>query len=75
MCTGVYRGRGVSRLMCTYAVTLFLFMFLSCGVLFYLQKFFSDLFDKVIYIDIYRASFILLLLLLLSVNVIAVAVS
>ena len=39
MCTGAYRGRGVSRLMCTYALTLSLFMFLSYGVLFYLQKF------------------------------------
>ena len=36
MCTGAYRGRGVSRLMCTYALTLSLFMFLSYGVLFYL---------------------------------------
>ena len=26
MCTGVYRGRGVLRLMCTYALTLSLFM-------------------------------------------------
>ena len=36
MCTGAYRGRGVSRLMCTYALALSLFMFLSYGVLFYL---------------------------------------
>ena len=27
MCTGMYRGSGVSRLMCTYALTLSLFMF------------------------------------------------
>ena len=39
MCTGALRGRGVSRPMCTYAVTLSLFMFLLYGVLFYLQKF------------------------------------
>ena len=36
MCTGAYRGRGISRLVCTYALTLSLFMFLFCGVLFYL---------------------------------------
>ena len=36
---GAYRGRGVSHLMCTYALTLSLFIFLSYGVLFYLQKF------------------------------------
>ena len=39
MCTGAYRGRGVSRLMCTYAVTLCLFLLLFCGVLFYLYNF------------------------------------
>ena len=39
MLTDGYRGRGVSPFMCTYALTLSLFMFLSCGVLFYLQKF------------------------------------
>ena len=39
MFTDAYRGRGVSRFMCTYAFTLSLFMFLSYGVLFYLQKF------------------------------------
>ena len=39
MFTDAYRGRGVSRFMCTYALTLSLFMFLSYGVLFYLQKF------------------------------------
>ena len=39
MCTGAYSGNGVSRLMCTYALTLSLSMFLSYGVLFYLQKF------------------------------------
>ena len=38
MFTDAYRGRGVSRFMCTYALTS-LFMFLSYGVLFYLQKF------------------------------------
>ena len=36
ICTGAYRGRGVSCLTCTYALSLFLFMFLSYGVLFYL---------------------------------------
>ena len=36
----------------------------------------GDLFDKVFYIDIYRAFFtVLLMLLLLSLNVITVAVS
>ena len=39
MCTGACRRRGVSRLMCTYALKLSLFMFLSNGVSFYLQKF------------------------------------
>ena len=41
MYTGAYRsrGKGVSGLMCTQALTLTLFMFLSYGVLFYLQKF------------------------------------
>ena len=34
MCAGAYRGRGVSRLKCTYALALYLFMFLSYGVLF-----------------------------------------
>ena len=33
MFTDTYRGRGVSRVMCTYALTLSLFMFLSYGVL------------------------------------------
>ena len=33
MFTDAYRGRGVSRFMCTYAFTLSLFMFLSFGVL------------------------------------------
>ena len=33
MFTGAYRGGGVSRFMCTYALTLSLFMFLSYGVL------------------------------------------
>ena len=32
------RGRGVSRFMCRYALTLSLFMLLFCDVLFYLQK-------------------------------------
>ena len=36
MCTGAYRRREVSRLMCTSALTLSIFMFLSYGVLFYL---------------------------------------
>ena len=36
MCTGVYMGRGVSRLKCTYALTLSLFMFLSYGAFSYL---------------------------------------
>ena len=39
MFTGAYRGGGVSRFMCTYALTLSLFMFLSYGVLLYWQKF------------------------------------
>ena len=39
MCTGACRGRGVSRLMCMYAIKLSLFMFLSYVVLFYLQNF------------------------------------
>ena len=39
MCTGAYRERGVSRLMCTYTLTPSLFMFLSYGVLCYLQNF------------------------------------
>ena len=39
MFTDAYRGRGVSRLMCTCALTLSLFMFLFYGVLFYLKKF------------------------------------
>ena len=39
MCTGAYRRRRVSHLMCMYAVTLSLFMFLSHGVLFNLKKF------------------------------------
>ena len=34
-----YRGREVSRFMCTYALTLSVFMFQFYGVLFYLQKF------------------------------------
>ena len=34
MCTGAYRGRGVSRVMCTYAITLSFFMFFSDGALF-----------------------------------------
>ena len=38
MFTDAYRGRGVSHLAYTYALTS-LFMFLSYGVLFYLQKF------------------------------------
>ena len=33
MFTDAYRGRGVSRFMCTYALTLSLFMFLSYRVL------------------------------------------
>ena len=33
------QGRGISRPMCTYALTLSLFIFLSYSVLFYLQKF------------------------------------
>ena len=33
MFTDTCRGRGVSRVMCTYALTLSLFMFLSYGVL------------------------------------------
>ena len=33
MFADAYRGRGVSRVMCTYALTLSLFMFLSYGVL------------------------------------------
>ena len=37
MFTDAYKGRGVSRFMCKYAFTLF--MFLSFGALFYLQKF------------------------------------
>ena len=36
MCTGAYRGRGISRLLCTYALTISLFTFLFYGVLFYL---------------------------------------
>ena len=39
MFTDAYRGRGVSFFMCTYALTLSLFLFLSFGVVFYLQKF------------------------------------
>ena len=39
MCTGAYRGRGVSHVMCTDVLTLSLFMFLSYGVLFYLHNF------------------------------------
>ena len=38
MFTGAYRGRGARRLMCSYALTPFLFMFSAYGV-FYLQKF------------------------------------
>ena len=38
MFTDAYRGRGVSPFMCTYALTLSLFMFLSYDVWFYLQK-------------------------------------
>ena len=34
MFTDAYRGRGVSRFMCTYALTLSLFVFLSYGVLY-----------------------------------------
>ena len=33
MFADAYRGRGVLRFMCTYALTLSLFMFLSYGVL------------------------------------------
>ena len=33
MFTDAYRGRGASRFMCTYALALSLFMFLSYGVL------------------------------------------
>ena len=33
MFTDAYRGRGVSRFMCTYLLTLSIFMFLSDGVL------------------------------------------
>ena len=36
MFTDPYRGSGVSSSMCTYALPLFLFMFLLYGVLFYL---------------------------------------
>ena len=36
MFTDAHRRRGVSRFMCTYALTISLFMFLSYGVLFYL---------------------------------------
>ena len=36
MCTVVYSGTVVSLVMCTYTLTLSLFKFLSCGVLFYL---------------------------------------
>ena len=39
MCTGAYRERGLSRFMCTYALTPSLFMFLSYGLLFYLREF------------------------------------
>ena len=39
MCTGAYRGRGVLRLMCMYALTLSFFMFLSYSILFYMQNF------------------------------------
>ena len=46
MFTDAYRGRGVSRFMCTYALTLSLFMFMSYGVLLYLQKFNLTLIQK-----------------------------
>ena len=36
MCTVVYSGTVVSRVMCTYTLTLSLLKFLSCGVFFYL---------------------------------------
>ena len=36
MFTDVYSGIGISRFMCTYTLTLSLFMFLSNDVLFYL---------------------------------------
>ena len=39
MFTGAYRGTRVSHLMCTDALALSLFMFLSHGVLFNLKKF------------------------------------
>ena len=41
MCTGAYRGRGVSRLMCTYALTdnySFHVFVLRCVVLTYIKK-------------------------------------
>ena len=34
MCTGAFKGRGVSRIMCTYALILSLFMVLLYGVCF-----------------------------------------
>ena len=50
MCTGAYRGRGVSRLMCKYALTLSPFMFLPYTVLFCrnltLASFKKDLFVR-----------------------------
>ena len=58
-----YRGRGVSRFMCTYALTLSLFMFFHVFSCFYFISIFTDI---VLY---------WLLLLLLLLNVIAVAVS
>ena len=35
----IHKRKGVSHFMCTYAYTLFLFMFLSHGILFSLQQF------------------------------------
>ena len=46
MFTDTYRGRRVSYFMCTYALTRSLFMFLSYGVLVYLQKFNPTFFQK-----------------------------
>ena len=63
MFTDSYSGRGVSRFMCTYALTLSLFMFFHVFLCFYSASIFTDI---VLY---------WLLLLLLLLNVIAVAVS
>ena len=50
MFTDAYRGRGVSRFMCTYTRTLPLFMFLSYGVLFYLFNLTFPSFKKVVFV-------------------------